>query len=114
MPLIAPQLKQQREQVTMRLDVDVLAFLKRYADFIASSLDYVVSQAVVMTFHKDQDFRQWLRDQHPQDADRLQKLLTQQARQEIPGRTRKGATDSAGGDAPTPHPERVNPLPGSR
>ena len=113
MPLIAPQPKQQREQVTVRLDVQVLALLKRYADFIASSLDYVVSQAVVITFGKDPDFRQWLRHGHPQDADRLQKLLTQQTRAELPGRARKGATDSAGGDPPTQNPA-VDPLPGSR
>jgi hypothetical protein len=114
MPLIAPQPKQQREQLNVRLDVDALAVLKRYAEFIASRVDYVVSQAVVMTFGKDQDFQQWLRDKQPQDAERLQKLLSQQARPKIPCRTRKGATDAAGGDARTSNSKRVNPLPGSR
>ncbi len=60
MPLIAPQQKQQREPLTVRLDVRVLVVLGRYADFIASGLNYVVGQALLLTFGKDQDLRQWL------------------------------------------------------
>jgi uncharacterized protein YhjY with autotransporter beta-barrel domain len=106
MPLIAPQPKQQREQVNVRLDVDALAVLKRYAEFIASSVDYVVSQAVVMTFGKDQDFRQWLRDEQPQDAERLQKRLSRQARPEPVARTPRRVADTTPAKATTPSRRR--------
>ncbi len=82
MPLIAPQRQQHREPLTIRLDVQLVALLKRYTEFIASSMDYVTSQALLMTFSKDADYREWLQGKHPADAKALSELLAQQPRAE--------------------------------
>jgi len=41
MPLIAPQVRQDRQPVTHKLDIRLVTLLKHYAEFIASSPDLI-------------------------------------------------------------------------
>ncbi len=71
MPIIAPQVRHQRKPLTMRLDDRVIALLRRYAEFIDSSTDYVANQALVATFANDDDFGSWLNRLYVDEASRL-------------------------------------------
>ena len=56
MPLIQSQLKRSREAVTVKLDKTIIDELKLYAEFIDSTQEHVVNEALVLTFKKDKDF----------------------------------------------------------
>jgi hypothetical protein len=88
MSLIAPQLRPDRQPVTVKLDVRLLTLLKHYAEFIASSPDYIVNQALLVAFGHDPQFVEWLADHHPEDGDRLGELAAEQPRAEPAGRLR--------------------------
>ena len=60
MPLIPSQLKKQREAVTVKLDKTVIDQLKLYAEFIDSTQEHVVNEALGLTFKKDRDFQEWI------------------------------------------------------
>jgi predicted transcriptional regulator len=60
MPLIPSQLKRSREAVTVKLDKAVIDQLKQYAEFIDSTQEHVVNEALALTFKKDKDFQDWL------------------------------------------------------
>jgi len=49
-----------KEQVTIRLDPDVLRRLDLYCRFIESCQNYVVEQSLEYAFNKDRDFQDWL------------------------------------------------------
>lgn len=49
-----------KEQVTIRLDPDVLRRLDLYCRFIESCQNYVIEQSLEYTFNKDRDFHDWL------------------------------------------------------
>lgn len=49
-----------KEQVTIRLDPDVLRRLDLYCRFIESCQNYVVEQSLKYTFNKDRHFQDWL------------------------------------------------------
>ncbi len=71
MALIAPQVTYHRKPHTMRLDERVLVLLRRYAEFIDSSADYVINQALVATFTNDGEFQSWLNGRYIDDANLL-------------------------------------------
>ena len=89
MPLIAPQLRQDRQPVTLKLDVRLMTLLKHYGEFIASSPDYIVNQALLVAFGSDPEFTRWLGRTHPEDAGRIQELADEQPRAEAPARLRR-------------------------
>ena len=60
MPLIASQPKRQREPVTVKLDKVVIEQLKLYAEFIDSTQEHIVNEALALTFRKDKEFQDWL------------------------------------------------------
>jgi predicted transcriptional regulator len=61
MPLIVAQPPApERDTLSLRLDQALHHQLKAYAEFIASSKDYVISQALHRVFHHDKDFAAWL------------------------------------------------------
>ena len=61
MSLIAPQPKApEKEQLTVRLERRTHELLKRYCEFIESTQDYVLNQALVFTFQRDKAFNDWL------------------------------------------------------
>lgn len=69
MSLIAPQPKaREKEQLTVRLERPTYELLKRYCEFIESTQDYVLNQALVLTFQRDKAFNEWL-VAHPNGAD---------------------------------------------
>ena len=49
-----------KEQLTIRLDPGTIAMLERYAEFIESSLHYVIEESLAFTFRKDREFQEWL------------------------------------------------------
>jgi hypothetical protein len=60
MPIIQSQPKRVREAVTVKLDKAVIDQLKLYAEFIDSTQEHVVNEALALTFKKDKDFQDWL------------------------------------------------------
>ena len=61
MASIAPQPKAPaKEQFTVRLEVPVATMLRSYCEFIESTQDYVLNQALRLTFEKDRTFQAWL------------------------------------------------------
>ena len=96
MPLIAPQVRQDRQPVTHKLDIRLVTLLKHYAEFIASSPDYIVNQALFVAFSSDPEFKRWRRT-HPEDAGRIQELADEQPRAEAIARLhRVGPTSDSG------------------
>jgi hypothetical protein len=65
--LIAPEPKQLREPVTLRLDAVVLQQLAHYAAHLDSSQEYVVNELLRTAFARDKAFQIWRR-QHAADA----------------------------------------------
>jgi hypothetical protein len=92
MPLIAPQLRSERQVLSLKVDVRLLALLKHYTEFIDSAQDYVTCQALLVAFSKDPDFLAWLRAHYPADADHLRALLHE--RPSVPTATRATGADS--------------------
>ena len=62
MPLIPKQIKHDREAMTVKLDKEVVAELRLYAEFIESTQEYVVNEILTRTFRKDKDFQRWRED----------------------------------------------------
>jgi hypothetical protein len=91
MPLIAPQLRPDRQVLSVKVDIRILTLLKHYTDFITSAQDYVTSQALLVTFSKDADFQTWLRETHPDDLAQLRVLL---AERQSPAVSRRAAATS--------------------
>lgn len=60
MPLIPSQPQtEQKEALSLRLEREIHERLKLYAEFIDSSKDYVIGQALVRLFRKDKEFVAW-------------------------------------------------------
>ena len=57
---IPKQPKKERNQITIRLDRDVLEGLERYCRYLDSSRDYVINQCLVFIFRKDRHFTEWV------------------------------------------------------
>jgi hypothetical protein len=57
--VIPKQLKKDRDQITIKLDRDVLEMLEDYCRYLDSSRDYVINQCLVFIFRKDRPFAQW-------------------------------------------------------
>lgn len=60
MPLIQSQTKRIRETVTVKLDKAITDQLKLYAEFIDSTQEHVVNEALALTFRRDKDFQEWI------------------------------------------------------
>ena len=64
MPTVIPkQPKKERDQITIKLDRDVLQTLEHYCRYLESSRDYVINQCLVFIFRKDRPFTEWLAGQ---------------------------------------------------
>ena len=61
--VIPKQPKKEREQITIRLDRDVLQTLEHYCRYLESGRDYVINQCLTFIFRKDKPFRLWLASQ---------------------------------------------------
>ena len=60
MALIASQLKRTRDTVSVKLDTTTIEQLKLYAEFIDSTQEHVVNEALILTFKRDKEFQTWL------------------------------------------------------
>lgn len=58
--VIPRQPKKERDQITIKLDRDVLQNLEHYCRYLDSSRDYVINQCLVFIFRKDRPFSEWL------------------------------------------------------
>ena len=66
MPLIPPQVKPPaRVPITHRLPEETVALLKRYAQFLDSTQEYVVNETLSMAFRRDKEFQTWLKAAGP-------------------------------------------------
>ena len=64
MPLVIPkQPKKERDQITIRLDREVLQSLEHYCRYLESGRDYVINQCLAFIFRKDKPFTMWLAGQ---------------------------------------------------
>lgn len=61
--VIPKQLKKERDQITIKLDRDVLENLEHYCRYLESSRDYVINQCLTFIFRKDRAFSDWLASQ---------------------------------------------------
>lgn len=69
LPLLKTQPKQPKSAtIQIRVEEDVKLRLDKYAEFIDSSLAYVVTEALKLLFNKDGEFKSWL-DQHPNNPE---------------------------------------------
>ena len=69
LPLLKAQPKQPKSAtIQIRVEEDVKLRLDKYAEFIDSSPAYVVTEALKLLFHKDGEFKAWLR-QHTNNSE---------------------------------------------
>ena len=61
--VIPKQPKKEREQITIRLDRDVLQTLEHYCRYLESGRDYVINQCLTFIFRQDKPFSLWLATQ---------------------------------------------------
>ncbi len=61
--VIPKQPKKERDQITIRLDRDVLETLEHYCRYLESSRDWVINQCLTFIFRKDKPFTLWLAGQ---------------------------------------------------
>ncbi len=57
----------ERKAITIRMPEPVVAGLHHYAQFLGSTLDHVVVQALQFVFNKDLQFKKWLEQDHGSD-----------------------------------------------
>jgi predicted transcriptional regulator len=71
MPLIRRQPKPPtRIPITCKVPEDVAAMLKRYAEFLESTQEYVITESLRLAFAKDKEFQTWLAaSAHPAPPD---------------------------------------------
>jgi len=60
---IPKQTRKERDQITIRLDRDVLQTLEHYCRYLDSGRDYVINQCLTFIFRKDKAFTMWLAQQ---------------------------------------------------
>jgi hypothetical protein len=73
---IPKQPKKNRDQITIKLDRDVLQNLERYCRYLDSSRDYVINQCLVFIFRKDRQFHQWAATKGPVPQDSPARVAT--------------------------------------
>ena len=61
--VIPKQPRKERDQITIRLDRDVLETLEYYCRYLESSRDWVINQCLTFIFRKDKPFTLWLAGQ---------------------------------------------------
>ena len=63
MPFIPRQVKPPaRVPITCKLPEETATWLKRYAEFLDSTQEYVVNETLLVAFRRDKEFQNWLGD----------------------------------------------------
>jgi hypothetical protein len=66
MPFIPRQVKPPaRVAITCKLPEQIAATLKRYAEFLDSTQEYVVTETLRLAFTKDKEFQTWMHTAEP-------------------------------------------------
>ena len=61
MPLIPRQAKPPaRQAINCKVPTETASLLKRYAEFLDSTQEYVVHEILVLAFRRDKEFQEWL------------------------------------------------------
>ncbi|MEO8481542.1 MAG: hypothetical protein ABI634_04980 [Acidobacteriota bacterium] len=61
MPFIPRQVKPPaRQALTCKLPEETTTLLKRYAEFLDSTQEYVVNETLLVAFRRDKEFQAWL------------------------------------------------------
>ena len=61
MPFIPRQVKPPpRQAITCKLPEETADLLKRYAEFLDSTQEYVVNETLLVAFRRDKEFQAWL------------------------------------------------------
>ena len=84
--VIPKQPKKERDQITIRLDRDVLETLEHYCRYLESSRDWVINQCLTFIFRKDKPFTLWLAGQGIASSP----TFDEGARREPPSKTANG------------------------
>jgi hypothetical protein len=61
---IPKQIRRVRERVEAKLDLELIAVLQQYCEYLESDRDYVIAQALTLAFRKDKGFAEWQKS-HP-------------------------------------------------
>lgn len=78
--LKSPPKPPKNETLQIRVEEQIKAKLHKYAEFIASSDSYVVSEALKLLFRKDDEFKTWLEEQpHEGNQQNGEGILTKTA-----------------------------------
>jgi hypothetical protein len=61
MPFIPRQVRlPARQAITCKLPAETATLLKRYAEFLESTQEYVVAETLQVAFRRDKEFQAWL------------------------------------------------------
>ena len=61
MPFIPRQVKPPARQViSCKVPAETATLLKRYAEFLDSTQEYVVNETLLVAFRRDKEFQEWL------------------------------------------------------
>jgi hypothetical protein len=61
MPYIPRQVKPPaRQAINCRVPIETATLLKRYAEFLDSTQEYVVHEILQVAFRRDKEFQEWL------------------------------------------------------
>ena len=84
--VIPKQPKKERDQITIRLDRDVLQNLEQYCRYLESGRDGVINHCLAFIFRKDKPFAMWLAGQGIATTLATKGTTTQSASAEAPKR----------------------------
>jgi hypothetical protein len=107
MSLIPPQRRVEREGFAVKLEVPVLDALKHYCEYINSTQEHTVNEALRLLFRTDQGFIAWRQEHYPDarspEAD--EKAIAGHASGKLTSRSTSRSTNRAtteGRSEPTP------------
>jgi hypothetical protein len=80
---IPKQPKKEQDQITIRLDRDVVQTLEHYCRYLESGRDYVINQCLTFIFRKDKAFAMWLAGQGIASSPTISGAAAETARIEI-------------------------------
>ena len=75
--LKAPPKQPKTTVVQLRLDEEARSTLTKYAEYLECSPSHVVTEALKLVHHKDQDFQAWLSGQHANTSERTSKTVSE-------------------------------------
>jgi len=85
MPFIPRQVKPPaRLAITCKLPEETATLLKRYAQFLDSTQEYVVNETLCVAFRRDKEFQTWLASQAAHETSHASPAVAEAALRERP------------------------------